>query len=347
MGLAAYGFGGRSAPSDADPEATKAVPVTRMTLVDYEDAPGQIGYGPVTTLRYLPPPAAGGSGEPGAAGDAGGLGLLTWLPPIGSTVDRGGAALRVDDRPVVVLFGALPLYRALHAGERGADVRQLEQNLAALGLTGFTVDDDFTASTAAAVRRWQHALALPETGQVAPGQVVFTPGAIRVADHRLRVGDVATGDILGMTGTVRTVTATVDTTRLHRVVAPGSAVTIVFDDGAQTLATVRSVDRPPVDPQAAPAKDSVVLVEAEVSDQAALADREGAVTVRFVADERPDVLAVPVLALVALAEGGYGVEVVEGSTTRYVPVTTGLFARGYVEITSGDLRAGMTILVPA
>jgi multidrug efflux pump subunit AcrA (membrane-fusion protein) len=68
---------------------------------------------------------------------------------------------------------------------------------------------------------------------------------------------------------------------------------------------------------------------------------------RFVVAERLDVLAVPVVALVAFAEGGYGVQVVEGSTTRYVAVETGLFARGYVEVTSGDLRAGMTIVVPA
>jgi len=37
---------------------------------------------------------------------------------------------------------------------------------------------------------------------------------------------------------------------------------------------------------------------------------------------------VPVGALVALAEGGYGVQVIEGSTARYIAVKTGMFAGG-------------------
>jgi multidrug efflux pump subunit AcrA (membrane-fusion protein) len=38
--------------------------------------------------------------------------------------------------------------------------------------------------------------------------------------------------------------------------------------------------------------------------------------------------------------------VAEGGTTRYVPVRTGLFARGRVEITEGDLRPGQLVVVP-
>ena len=36
---------------------------------------------------------------------------------------------RVDDRPVVLLCGTVPAYRALHAGVKGRDVRQLNRNL--------------------------------------------------------------------------------------------------------------------------------------------------------------------------------------------------------------------------
>ena len=340
---AALGFGGRSEPSAADPNPAKTVDVARMTLVDYEDATGSIGFGPVTTLRYTPPPAD--NGEAGGA-SAAGLGLLTWTAPLGSVVDRGTPAFRVDNRPVVLLIGTLPLYRTLAAGVSGADVRQLEENLSALGLTGFTVDDEYTATTAAAVRRWQRVLGLPETGEVMPGQVVYAPGPVRVADQRLPVGDIATADILGVTGTIRSVTATVDGTRV-RDVAPGETVSLVFDTGDEVPATVRSVGRPPADPQAPRAKPTDLLVEADVGDQAVLTNRDGQVTMRFVVDQRDDVLAVPVLALVALVEGGYGVEVVDGSSHRYVAVTTGLFARGYVEITSGDLREGMKVVVPS
>ena len=39
-------------------------------------------------------------------------------------------------------------------------------------------------------------------------------------------------------------------------------------------------------------------------------------------------------------------ETVEGSSTRYVAVETGMFARGRVEITGGDLRPGQLVVVP-
>lgn len=351
VGVAAYGFGGwDDSPDDAELDAMRLVEVTRMDLVDYEDVTGEVGFGAVTTLRYTAPADEGqggqGVGGGGGAGGDDGLGLVTWLPPIGSIVDRGGVLFRVDDRPVVLLIGELPVYRTLRSGVTGADVRQLEENLAALGQSGFTVDDEFTDSTDAAVRRWQRSLGLPQTGQIVPGQVLAAPGPVRIADHRLRVGDLAAGDIVGVTGTARVATAIIDPGRMGIEVEAGSPVTLLFGDSGEIPATVRTLSASDADPQAS-ASESTVVVEAEVADPALLAEREGPVTMRFVVAERTDVLAVPVVALVALAEGGYGVQVVEDSTTRYIPVSTGLFARGYVEITSGDLRPGMTIVVPA
>lgn len=348
VAVAAYGIGGWDMSADgAEPGATTTVEVARMDLVDYEDATGEVGFGPVTTLRYTPPAdgEGGGEGQGGGEGDDG-LGLVTWLPPVGSIVDRGGTLFRVDDRPVVLLVGDLPVYRTLRVGVTGADVHQFEENLAALGESGFTVDDQYTDATATAVRRWQKSLGRPQTGQVAPGEVLYASGPVRVADHRLRVGDVATGDVVGVTGTIRLATAVIDPGRMGIEVEPGSAVTLLFGDSGEVAATVRALSAPPANADSPPSQ-SAIVVEAEVADQALLAEREGPVTMRFVVAERQDVLAVPVVALVALAEGGYGVQVVEGSTTRYVAVGTGLFARGYVEITSGDLRSGMTIVVPA
>jgi maltose-binding protein MalE len=72
-----------------------------------------------------------------------------------------------------------------------------------------------------------------------------------------------------------------------------------------------------------------------------------AVTVAFTAGQRPNVLAVPVAALVALAEGGYGVQIVDGGTTRVVAVETGLFADGKVEISGTGLQAGMKVVMPS
>jgi hypothetical protein len=36
---------------------------------------------------------------------------------------------RVDDKPVLLLCGTVPAYRALHVGDAGQDVRQLNRNL--------------------------------------------------------------------------------------------------------------------------------------------------------------------------------------------------------------------------
>jgi len=49
---------------------------------------------------------------------------------------------------------------------------------------------------------------------------------------------------------------------------------------------------------------------------------------------------------VALAEGGYGVQVIEGSATRYLAVETGMFAGGKVEISGAGIAEGMTVGVP-
>jgi len=71
-----------------------------------------------------------------------------------------------------------------------------------------------------------------------------------------------------------------------------------------------------------------------------------AVTVVFTADERKNVLTVPIAALIALAEGGYGLEVVDGTDTHYVRVQAGLFASGRVEVTGDGLHRGTTVGMP-
>ena len=67
-----------------------------------------------------------------------------------------------------LLYGRLPAWRPLSVGvDDGPDVRQLERNLVALGHDpdrDITVDDHFTRATRAAVRRWQEAAGLEETG---------------------------------------------------------------------------------------------------------------------------------------------------------------------------------------
>ena len=364
----AVGLGNGSGKDPAGDSPLRTVEVTRMTLVDSVDVDAVIGFGDIVALHYLAPPTAAGSGaaQAGSATSAGGatadtragrsatsqasddngLGLVTWLPAVGTIVRLGEPLLRVDERPVVLLYGAIPLYRTLKPGLEGADVQQLESSLHALGYSGFTVDRNFTDATASVVRRWQKSVGLPQTGTISPGQVLYNGGAVRIAEQRIHIGEIASGDILGYTGAVPSVSATVDISSIRGEIKPGMSVSVVVD-GDQGAGTVdRVAPATAADAQAQDQSGPSLRVDVSVADPKLLGNRQGSVTVRFVRGERKDVLVVPVVALVALAEGGYGVQVVDGTSLRYEPVGTGLFARGMVEITSGDVSVGMKVVVP-
>ncbi len=63
-----------------------------------------------------------------------------------------------------------------------------------------------------------------------------------------------------------------------------------------------------------------------------------------------DALVVPVNALLALAGGGYAVEVADAAGSRHlVPVSLGLFddADGLVQVSGAGLSAGQRVVVPA
>jgi hypothetical protein len=59
------------------------------------------------------------------------------------------------------------------------------------------------------------------------------------------------------------------------------------------------------------------------------------------------VLAVPINALLTLAEGGDAVEVVEGGSRRLVGVQTGLFSSTMVEISGPGIAEGTLVEVPS
>lgn len=326
---AAVGFGGADAstpPRSALPPAT--VTVERGTLVQTETVDGTLGYGDPVAVK-----ASGGT--------------VTWLPAEGTTVTRGKPVYKVDDDPVVLLYGAMPLYRPLTTGVSGADVAEFEKNLSALGYGGFTVDDEYTPSTADAVERWQEDLGVVETGTVPPGQVVVAPGPIRVSELKLASGDPASGPVLTYSGTTRIVTVDLEVDK-QQLVKKGLAATVELPGGAQVAGTVSAVGTVAVtstpsngDPK------TTIEVTVTVADQKKLGTLDQApVDVILESEKRENVLTVPLNALVALAEGGYGLQVVEGDTTRYVAVRTGMFAAGKVEVSGDGVAEGMVVGVP-
>lgn len=328
---AAFGFGGTA---ETEPQASTLPPATakaaQTTLTATEQVAGTLGYGDATTL----------TGH--------GTGTLTWLPTPGTVVGRGKPLYSVDLLPVPVLFGTIPPYRPLTPDVTGPDVKQLEENLAALGYTGFTVDEEYTGATADAVRAWQDDLGREDTGTLNPADVVVLAGDVRIGDTLAIPGDPASVPLLTYTGVTRVITVDLDVAKQHLVKA-GIEATVTLPDGKTVPGTVASVGTVAAAPasqnQQAPEEPPTVEVMVTVADQAALGTLDEApVDVTLVSEKRENVVAVPVGALVALAEGGYGVQVVAGGKTSYVAVETGLFADGKVEVTG--LEPGTVVGVP-
>ena len=338
--VAAVGFGGGGQGAGATgtlPPATSTV--TRQTLVDTVSRSGELGYGTTRTI----------------AAKAGGT--VTWLPDSGAVLTRGQPLLKVDELPLVLLQGALPAYRTLAEGAVGADVAQLEDNLTALGYAGITVDQTFGPDTTAAVTAWQRDLGLPQTGQVDPGRIVYSDGDARVDAQRAAVGDTVSPNspVLDLSGTARLVTATLDLSDT-RLAVVGAAVSISLPDGKATSGKVASAATVLQAGTSggggggggqAAAQTTRLQVTIAADDAAALAGYDQAsVDIRFTSSQRDGVLTVPVAALLALAEGGYGVQVVDGATTRTVAVTTGLFAGGRVEVSGDGIAEGTVVGMP-
>lgn len=281
--------------------------------------------------------------------NAGAAGTLNWIAPTGSTVERDERLYEVDGRPVRLMYGAEPMYRTLKAGDEGKDVRQVEENLAALGYTGFTVDEEYTEKTAAAVKRWQKSHDLKRTGTIGPDAIAFAGSALRVKE-----AGAATGDQVGPGRPVLTVTGSERVVRFKLPVAEagtvktGTRVSVQLPDGTRAAGKVSSVGRtasPGDDPQdTSPKIDVTVSFDAPGKIKGV---DQSPVTVDLTGETRRNVLSVPVNALLALPGGGFGIQVVENGKARDVEVELGMFGQGRVEVSGDGLREGMKVGVPS
>jgi Putative peptidoglycan binding domain len=356
--------GGTEGGDDTTAAPRSTAEVATRDLAERAEVEGTLGYGETTEVTLGAGSADGGNGgnggDGGDGGDGGsGSGTLTHLPDVGTVVEPGQTLVEVDGRPVPLLAGERPLWRPLGPGTPdGVDVQQLEVNLVALGVATadeLTVDQAWTAATSDAVQEWQESLGLEETGTVAPGDLVFLPGAVRVVGHPTAVGGSASQPVLEVSGTSRTVTVDLDATR-QTLVHADQAVEVELPDGTAIGGTVASVGTVASEPEESdeglPPDDGgngeatiEVVVTLDHPSEAGSFD-EAPVTVLVVTSAAEGVLAVPVDALLALAEGGYAVEkVTSGGRTELVAVEIGAFADGWVEVT-GDVAEGDDVAVP-
>jgi peptidoglycan hydrolase-like protein with peptidoglycan-binding domain len=280
---------------------------------------------------------------PTIAGRVGGT--ITSMADEGTKIGRGQTLYEVDGEPVVLMYGSTPAWRDIGGNITGVDVKQLEENLEALGFETGTVDETFTSTTQSAVRKWQDSIGLTEDGVVHLGRVVFAPSALTVSTHKLDVGAATQPgqDVMSTVSSEKIVKVTLgDSSEL----AAGDDVSIVLPGGTRVEGKVESIDE--ADPSAAPGDGGSSTATVVPKDDDALGDSEDGsdVDVELVTDERRDVLVVPVTALLARQNGGYAVEVDRGNgSTELVVVRPGLYADDLVEI-SGNVEEGDRVVVP-
>ena len=314
----------RRAPArSTPPPAPQTVAVVKTDLTDVREFKATLGFGAsqeVTGRR---------------------AGTLTWLPAPGAAVDRGAAVYKVDNRPVWLFFGDTPLWRKLDkAGTKGPDVKIVKDNLGALGYKLGGAPDELTQATIDAVKRWQKAEKVEESGALDPGDVVVLPGKVRVESVTAKLSASGEGPLMSVTATGKAVDASIDA-RQAEVFKKDLKVTVVLPNGTETAGTVRSVSTEAKSEKNGNGEETpVIAVDIGLDTEVGEFD-SGPVRIRLTSTARQGVLAVPVTALLALREGGYVVQTEQGGL---VAVKTGLFAGGLVEISGGGLSEGMRVV---
>jgi hypothetical protein len=353
--VAGSGHGNGTSSSSGESSQVATVPVVRTDLSTTVQVGGSIGYDGSYSITAL-----------GAAG-----GVYTWLPEPGEVIKQGQPVYSVGNEPVPLLYGAIPVYRAFGAGmSGGSDVGQLTRDLIALGYgAGLTQSNQYSLATAAAVERWQRALGRPATGEIPLGEVFFEPSPIRVTSVTPSPGapvEAAGGTVLTATSLTPVITVDLDVSEEY-LVKPGDTVTIVLPDGTTTVGgrieTVGTVATCPGGSGTgagsggnspcesggsgnASTPTVTVTITLDSTPPGATLD-QAPVNVNITTQTVDNVLAVPVNALLALAGGGYGLDVVTGRTPHLAGVTTGLYSDTLVQVSGSGITAGTQVEVPS
>jgi peptidoglycan hydrolase-like protein with peptidoglycan-binding domain len=275
-------------------------------------------------------------------------GTYTWLPEVGDKVGCEGVLYRVDDRPVLLLCGPVPAYRALRVGDAGRDVRQLNRNLQVRGAGSV-----FTTKTEQALEALQRRRGMRVTGGLALGDAVFLPEAVRIARVSGQLGGSAQpgAPLLNATSGMLHVEVNLDPSEQGQV-RRGDRAQITLPGNATVAGRVEGFGRV----AETPAGQGNGPAEATIPTYISLDDLgkargldQAPVGVEITTAGVASALSVPVTALVGRSGGGFAVEVVRAGERRdLVPVRVGLFDTGGGRVqVEGALREGDRVAVPS
>jgi hypothetical protein len=284
-------------------------------------------------------------------------GSFSQLPTVGEVIEPGEVLYAVGGQPVVLLTGSTPAYRTLVAGISGPDAAELNNALVTLGYAAATLQGSpvFSAATAAAVMKLQAHLGLAQTGVLTADHVIFLSSAARITAVSATLGATAQpgAAVATATSTTRRVVVALDATQ-QASVKVGDQVTITLPDTSTTPGVVSTVGTVATAPSGGggdgQASTPTIEVDVTPTDPAATGALDQApVLVAITTASVTDALVVPVAALLALAGGGYAVELIAADGThQLVGVTLGLFddADGLVQVSGSAVHAGSRVVVP-
>lgn len=202
----------------------------------------------------------------------------------------------------------------------------------------------------------------PATRELPLGSVVFEPGPVRVTSVTPELGaSVAPGPVLAVTSTHPQVKIALSAAQQSSVKV-GDQVSITLPNQQTTPGIVSSVGTVAKSPASKEGgggggggengEEGGPTIEVDVtpSEPQAIGHLDEApVSVSITTQSVPEALAVPVDALLALAGGGYALEVAEGGAHHLEAVTLGLFddAEGLVQVSGSGVSAGQRVVVPS
>lgn len=311
----------------------ESVEVTRRNLEEDLSLNATISYGEATAL----PIEADG--------------IVTAAPEQDDILRPGDEVVRVNDRPITLADGDVPLYRELRrvgkwdvddAGDRlgfqeGGDVEQLQRFLVGKGFDDdgrLEVDGVFGLTTERAVKAWQKDAAVPATGRVDRSQLLFIDEPVRVESVP------AIGDRFDQitVGALRPIAELQVSNRQRSYFVEGTEVTIETDAG-MSAGIVTKVERTV---GADGSTQYSITIEFTNGDAPADVTTAEVTSVRLVAE---NVTAVPVRTLVALAEGGWAVQLETPSGPTLTAIELGNVVEGMAEITGLD--EGARVVIPS
>lgn len=169
-----------AARTDAPEAGPVTAPVEERVIENTIVARGEVAYADSVDVKIDSPSSEGRAIVTGH------------VPEVGAVFNAADIALEVTGRPVIVLPGDLPAYRAISVGMSGPDVLQLKQALASMGFTSGDLSTQvFDADTATGLGQlYQHVgYTAPNGGEEAQTELENAQKTVRSAETAVTIAE--------------------------------------------------------------------------------------------------------------------------------------------------------------